>query len=193
MGALLYIGAYTDSFPLTVKSLRDEHTHFMFVDKQPKHDDHMVPRTEADIIFDLVRRCTSENNEVISITQKEDCWEVIFELAHLLYFFNTLDSEMSNMPSISRYLPFVTTLYVHGFTPSADVLTFLPALKTVYATPLCITHSTEFFGRLEARSEVHVASVAESEWENGVWALTTWQDVDIVFKSDCTNYVTSVM
>lgn len=34
---LLYVGAWTDAFPLTVPELRAEHTHFVFIDKEPGH------------------------------------------------------------------------------------------------------------------------------------------------------------
>ena len=177
-GCFLYVGAYTDAFPLTVPEFRKNHTHFIFVDKQPMHDDCMGARTEQELMVELATRASG----ALVHYWRDDashCWRgTLLGGATFVYAFNTRDDEMRPHPALAPLLLDVTTLYVQGFTPHVSIVSALPRLRTVYATHLCRWTGAPLFydakGVPQARPDVKIVEVAESEWDqtDERWALS---------------------
>ena len=96
VSALLYVGAWTDAYPLTVPELRAEHTHFFFIEKEPLHPDgKSVNLSEAAIIEELVRKSGGAVGRAVHLG---DRWEAPLRggTSRLVYYLNTLDTVRVN-------------------------------------------------------------------------------------------------
>jgi len=170
---LLYVGAYIDAFPLTVPAFRTEHTHFIYVDKQPKHDDAMAVRTEEQLLASLLSNAGGGAPE-----RFDDHWRCqLRNGATLLYYFNVLDREMAAHPTLAKWLPSVRTLFAAGYTPCVLPL---PSLETVVCTYMCKYNR---FGELETcfaalPSTVRWVPMTQTELVNGRWEHVCWRERD---------------
>jgi 2OG-Fe(II) oxygenase superfamily len=175
---LLYVGAWTDAYPLTVPELRAEHTHFIFIDKEPLHPDNkVVSRTEAEIIDELTR---SSGGVVGPATHLGDGWEAPLRggKSLLVYYLNTLDTDIvRNAPA---WLASVRTLYVAGFNPCPELVRALPNLKCAISTYMCKYEATggtsPWFCALPEGTKW--VPMTQPDLEDGVWYHYLWVPED---------------
>ena len=118
-------------------ALRAELTHFILIDKQPLHDDGMTPRTEEQLLLELVA-CAAGAAGYGFPERRGDHWSCPLRGGGtLLYFFNVRDAEVATHPTLAAWLPDVRTLYVAGFNPCVELVRALPSLKRAWSTYMC--------------------------------------------------------
>jgi len=135
---ILYVGANTDSYPITVNEFREQYTHFIFVDYQPSRCnkyDKMNKDEES-----MMRKIKdTSGGALISVRESDDHWiaDLRSGTSKLIYYFNVKDTKITTHASLRSWLPFVEALFVKGYNPASSVVRALPNLKYVFSTKLC--------------------------------------------------------
>ena len=184
--SLLYIGAYTDAFPITVPMLRHSVNNFIFVEKQPYYGDGMCRTLTEGMMMKELLTCACGALDESTLKQCDDHWTCkIRDGGTLMYFFNTRDDELTNRPALVNLLPTVKTLYIQGFTPCADVLDHLPDLTHIYSAYLSRWVDPRPLFRSVNRKVV-IKTIAESSWLGDQFNLLIIEEGsdEIVLSSD---------
>lgn len=177
VSALLYVGAWTDAYPLTVPELRAEHTHFFFIDKEPLHPDGKGRLSEAAIIDLLARKSGGAVGPAVHLG---DRWEAPLRggTSRLVYFLNTLDTDLVRYPP--AWLPTVRTLFVAGFSPCPELVRALPNLRCAISTYMCkyeTTGETSPWFRALPEGTAWLP-MTQPDLEDGVWVHHLWEKDD---------------
>ena len=174
--ALLYVGAWTDAYPLTVPELRAEHTHFFFIDKEPLHPE--GKRLSEAAIIDLLAR--NSGGAVGPAVHLGDRWEAPLRggSSRLVYLLNTLDTDL--VRDSPAWLPTVRTLFVAGFNPCPELVRALPNLRCAVSTYMCkyeITGETSPWFRALPEGTTWLP-MTQPDLEDGVWFHHLWDKDD---------------
>jgi hypothetical protein len=138
MDILLYIGAGSDVRPITDLP----YTHFLYVDALPDKP-HFTPEQygypfykDKDAFVKTLETKLEEDLEVEGplVLTPNIYMYTLDDDKTLTYAFNTWDKDAHLVPEVAALLPNVSAVFLTGYAPKFNGL--LPALKTVYATPI---------------------------------------------------------
>jgi hypothetical protein len=133
---LLYIGAGSDVRPITDLPYK----HFIYVDALPNKPHYRPEHSGYPFEEALVHTMETELDDsgcVIDSRVKLSPTVYRYTLNDdkvLTYAINTLDEHAHEVPEVAALLPNVSAVFLAGYAPVFNGL--LPALKTIYATPI---------------------------------------------------------
>ena len=186
MATLLYVGAGTDTFPLTCPDLRQRFSRILYTDKLPKPG-RTSPTTARSVEETLATLCRRGGRYAKlapdSFTVQPDggyAAQLSDECTFVYYFNCDLVSRVSH-----DLLKDVTTIYIHGFSPSPTLLNSLPNVRLAYATKCCMGPLYwAVIGRSGAtiRKEINgwnpEANIDRFEWDDEAECFVRWLGFD---------------
>src|SRR5947209_9899084 len=130
---LLYIGAFTDAFPILRHA--SEFKKFIFVDGLPKSnyfDKKCWGYRHSKDLESMISALIEElGDSYEKHAYKEDVVKIYTKGGQeILYFYNVMDKDISNTNRLKDLLNRVTCLFVKGFSPKIDFE--LPNLEKIY-------------------------------------------------------------
>ena len=191
---LLYVGALTDAFPLTLEKVRKDHGVIVFSDQMPADTVKFYEgrggarlNTCAIILEELLSEGGSYGfldgkETVFELNEVDGSYEAMLkDGCKFKYFFNTVNVSNPHLPTAV-----VTTLWLKGYMPPASVLDHLPSLSMVYSTDLCvgplywaarerIKHRNEGWTNVDWNVNTHTN---DTFWDSDKEAFGVWLEPD---------------
>jgi hypothetical protein len=137
---VLYIGAGSDVRPNTDLPYR----HFLYVDAlpnkphyQPEHYGYPFYKDEEALVHTLETKLDDAECDIdsrVKLSSNVYRYSIDGNYKTLTYAINTLDEHAHEVPEVAALLPNVSAVFLAGYAPVFNGL--LPALKTIYATPI---------------------------------------------------------